>query len=380
MDIGKEIKMEKIKPWLRVVGFFAGLFVVLSVCDFLFAQTGYVRFILHEQKKGGYDTIIVGTSHCRGGINPERLDEKNGTNSLNMAIPGETVQDSYFIIKDAAKNNDIKTVIFDIDYQYWFYEQPTTHFTRPFIYEQFTDPGIKFEYLLRNWDVLDMRNFLANRLTWDYKLSTVKRNIAMKTSDAYKNYDIESAYSEDGVVEGADGPYVGKGFFERRGTEPGKLPPGADYVATWIDRYDDAIDENVKDIFRELVKFCKENDIELICVTSPITPTVVKTLGMDTVHDTMSAFLVDECGLEYYDFNKALMSSVPRDDCNYGDQEGHMGGELAEIYSTALGNLLKDRTSGKVDESKYFYSTFEDMFNNMRSDYEKVTGNKWEGL
>ena len=113
--------MNKIKPWLRVLGFLAGLAVILSVCNFLFAQTGYVRFILHEEKKGDYDTIVVGASHCRGAIDPERIDEKLGTNTLNMAIPGETVEDSYFIVKDAAKHNKVKKVIFDIDYQYWFY-------------------------------------------------------------------------------------------------------------------------------------------------------------------------------------------------------------------------------------------------------------------
>lgn len=101
---------------------------------------------------------------------------------------------------------------------------------------------------------------------------------------------------------------------------------------------------------------------------------------MSTVHDTMSEFFVNECGLEYYDFNKALMSSVPRDDCDYGDQEGHMGGQLAEIYSKALANLLYDRKNGGVDESKYFYSTFEDMYKNMKQDYTKETGNEWKGL
>ena len=35
------------------------------------------------------------------------------------------------------------------------------------------------------------------------------------------------------------------------------------------------------------------------------------------------------------------MSSVPRADWNYGDQEGHMGGELAEVYSDALGNFFQ---------------------------------------
>ena len=52
--------MNKIKPWLRVLGFLAGLAVILSVCNFLFAQTGYVRFILHEEKKGDYE---IGRAH-----------------------------------------------------------------------------------------------------------------------------------------------------------------------------------------------------------------------------------------------------------------------------------------------------------------------------
>ena len=89
--------MKKAKPWIKVLGFIAGLVVILMVCDFVFAQTGYVRFIIHEEKKGGYDTIVVGASHCRGAIDPQRLDDKLGTNTLNLAIPGESVQDSYFL-------------------------------------------------------------------------------------------------------------------------------------------------------------------------------------------------------------------------------------------------------------------------------------------
>lgn len=81
--------MKKAKPWIKVLGFIAGLAVILMVCDFVFAQTGYVRFIIHEEKKGGYDTIVVGASHCRGAIDPQRLDDKLGTNTLNLAIPGE---------------------------------------------------------------------------------------------------------------------------------------------------------------------------------------------------------------------------------------------------------------------------------------------------
>ena len=92
-------------------------------------------------------------------------------------------------------------------------------------------------------------------------------------------------------------------------------------VAAWIDRYDDAIDECKKLllIFRELVKSCKENDIELICVTSPITPTVVKTLGMDTVHDTTLAFRRCNMDLSIMISIQCMRAVFQEMTCNYSD-------------------------------------------------------------
>ena len=60
--------------------FLVGLAVILGICDFCFAPSGYVRFILHEvnRKDTQYDTIILGASHARSAINPEYLDEETG--------------------------------------------------------------------------------------------------------------------------------------------------------------------------------------------------------------------------------------------------------------------------------------------------------------
>lgn len=43
--------------------------------------------------------------------------------------------------------------------------------------------------------------------------------------------------------------------------------------------------------FKQIKKFCDDNGIELICVTSPITPSVMQKLGMGTVNDVLSQFL-----------------------------------------------------------------------------------------
>ena len=50
-----------------------------------------------NRKDTQYDTIILGASHARSAINPEYLDEELGTNTLNLAIPGETVKDAYYL-------------------------------------------------------------------------------------------------------------------------------------------------------------------------------------------------------------------------------------------------------------------------------------------
>ena len=153
---------------------------------------------------------------------------------------------------------------------------------------------------------------------------------------------------------------------------------GADYIDLWVGRDNAGVDVNVSEQFGWINDYCKENGIELICVTSPIAPAAMQKLGMGKVHDTLQKAF-DELGLKYYDFNKALMSFVPRDDIHYGDLEGHMGGALANTYSQAFAKLLKDAQDGEIQESDYFYASFDEMYQTMKSDYTKATGLEWEG-
>ena len=87
--------------------------------------------------------------------------------------------------------------------------------------------------------------------------------------------------------------------------------------------------------FKQIKKFCDDNDIELICVTSSITPSVMKKLGMGIVNDVLSQFLKNRMYLIII-LTKRL-SVLDRSDLDYGDKEGHMGGELAEEYSESIG-------------------------------------------
>ena len=145
--------MKKAGPWIRVVGFIVGIFIMVVVFDYIFAQSGYVRYVLtyFKNSEDNIDTLVLGASHARSAIDPEKIDEVNDTNSFSLAIPGETVKDSYYVLEEACRSKNIKTVILDIDYQYWMNPQGEGYFQEPFIYNQLEwSSPVKWQYMVQN--------------------------------------------------------------------------------------------------------------------------------------------------------------------------------------------------------------------------------------
>ena len=130
--------MKRVVPWIRVAGFIVGLVVLVAIFDYAFAQTGYVRYVLtyFQNSDEDIDTLVLGASHARSAIDPQKIDDVNDTNSFSLAIPGEMVKDSYYVLQEACRSKKIKTLIFDVDYQYWMEPQAEGYFQEPFIYNQ----------------------------------------------------------------------------------------------------------------------------------------------------------------------------------------------------------------------------------------------------
>lgn len=371
--------MKKLWSHIRCVIFIMVLAVVIGVCDYLFAESGYIRFIFNEVKSSdtdtGYDTIILGASHTRCSIDTEYIDNALGGNSFNMGIPGETVDDMYYVLKSVCKDNDVKRVIIDVDYYYWMSGQSQNHFSRSFIYQQISDPCIKAEYLWKNRSYMDIRNVFSRRLTWKCDLSKAKTNLELKKTDAYKNYEMSAGLDKDGYFATAGGPYMGKGFCFRYRIND--VPGNPEYTQTMKRNANKELDTTVIEQFNQLVDYCNENNIQIVCVESPITPDAFKDAE---VHKAVTKLkeLFNSYGIAYYDFNKALMSVLPRDDSSYVDAEGHMYGELAGRYSEVLAQVLKEDATGSLDERDYFYDSYDSMYESMVQDYESVTGLEWK--
>ncbi|MFR2510903.1 MAG: hypothetical protein ACLS9K_01120 [Lachnospira eligens] len=106
--------------------------------------------------------------------------------------------------------------------------------------------------------------------------------------------------------------------------------------------------------FQKIVKYCKDNGIELICVTTPIPPSSVVS-GAANEADTYFKQICDENNVRYIDGNLIKNEILNVSDDDFSDWEGHMNGELAEQFSELLTDILK-----KDDCSEYFYSSYDE--------------------
>lgn len=352
--------LKRIIPYIKCVVFVVGMAGLISVIDFFFANTGYINYILRQavSDEADYNGFVLGASHARCAINPVDIEEVTDDNILNMAIPGETIKDSYYLLQELDRKNDVERIILDIDYNYWFGNLGEGCFAEAFLYNQYswTSP-IKWKYLAENVEYLDFRNAISKRYVYTYKLKKIKANVNQKLSKDYQTANIYSLDTRD-----AGGAYTGEGFFAL--PLPEGNPVGEKYLKQQMKIAHEDINPYPEKYFRKLVKYCKDNNIELLCVTSPITPTSMKRLSIDEAYGKLTA-LFDELGVTYYDFNKVKPQVLERKDTDYIDKEGHMGGELAYKYSEVLADVIEEHDKGTLDTSDYFYDSYEQMYESM---------------
>ena len=204
----------KILKYVRTVVFIAIVAGLVRCMDYAMMPSGYIRYIIHEADNAdtdeGYDNIIIGASHARSAINPVKLDEAGASdNAFNLAIPGETVTDSYYLLMESDRHNNVKRVIYDLDYQYWC-NYAEREFEDCFIYTWLPFSNVKLKYIADNLLTKDFRTVYSKRWAYEISPSAIMNNLKVKSSAAYRNYSMDAVEIHD-----AGGPYAAKGFFYR---------------------------------------------------------------------------------------------------------------------------------------------------------------------
>lgn len=240
----------------------SAVFVINSVLSYILIDDldDEVRYAMHElYEQEEIETLFLGSSHVFCGYDPRILDEISGENTYLAATPVQKVDGSYYLLKEALKNNQIKKVYLDMFYlQYRDIPAERGSIQMQWIYcitDNMKNNWNRIEFLLNASDCENyIEGFLPSARYGNYLLDRkrIERVIKSKRSSEYINYEnVPSAFYK--------GAYV----------IPGGV--GNPEMIADLDNLEVAesiISEYSLKYLNKIVELCKEEEIELVLVTT----------------------------------------------------------------------------------------------------------------
>ena len=110
------------KYWKRLISITLAIFIFIkisNVLNYIYAKDdNWTRILWHNfyEDKGKINNVYIGSSHVFCDINPKLLDELNGQYNFNLASPSQRLNGSYYLLKEADRNNSLSHVYLELYY------------------------------------------------------------------------------------------------------------------------------------------------------------------------------------------------------------------------------------------------------------------------
>lgn len=339
------------RTFRRGLAFALAFILSVIIMTLLFTPPSGIKILLNEAKSTEYDTLILGQSHGECGYNPYIISDELGCNAINISRRLTPIDNMYYILKEANKNNQYKRVIIDVDPFYWTVDNSRDWGTDMLLFRHLSGLD-RFRYFK---EIMWPQNY--NILFCDYYIST--KNIELipdalraKLSKSYISNQDEAMVNVNKYL-GADKnfTYNGRGYL---------FGVTATLDVDWDTWQYAGIDGCNIDAFIRIKEYCDANGIELIMVQSAMPPERLKTQDFGVMHDDLTNYF-EQNGLKFYDFNYAKKEYLSRTDYDYVDREGHMMGYLADAQTKLLCDILNGN-----DSQKYFYNNYFEVISNLQ--------------
>lgn len=354
--------MKKILKGIKIL--MGGLVIIASIgivdkaltyilVDDIKSETRYIMKKFYEQKD--IETLFVGSSHVYSGYVPAILDEELDENTYLLATPLQQTDGSYYLLKEAIKNNgNLKKVYMDIYVrQYQAIPEIRSDFQMGYVYcisDYMKNSFDKVEYLLnatgpeRYLDSFFVPSRYGNYL---FDLKRFERIIKSKRSEEYK-----------GAIPAEK---AGHEFYKGAWLETGQIGDPNMVLTQSNAEYGPISEEVISDYslryLNKMVKLCKENEIELVLITTPFSNFYVQAAGNYTrFYNYMREYALNN-DVEFYDFNLCKLELLDLQDEDFMDTH-HLSGIGAEKYSYAFSKIMKEYS--REERQNLFYNSFEE--------------------
>lgn len=325
-----------------------------AVCDFLLTDDihSYSRVMLQElyAQAGEVDTLFLGSSHCYRAIDPDAVDERLGVNSFNAGTSQQMLDGSYYLLREAAAENDLDTVYLELFYTFC---SQTDSKNVPLACYLITDhmkavsPN-RYRYL---WEMGGLAAFADLLLPARHAIGEPGELPALwkaKLTDGYEpgNYAYVT-YPEDGEE------YRGDGFVYTYGVSNGDFSTILNVDAA------KPITEFAQDYLDRIARYCEAEGIRLVLFAAPMPSAyIVDTENYQVFVDTMRDFAARN-GTEYWDFSLYRdADALDLQPADFADAH-HLNGAGAEKFVQAFCDVAQADSAGWKTE-EFFFDTVQE--------------------
>lgn len=314
--------------------FFVIIILICSTLPYFWGESYYYQdYKVRTSLSGKLDTLVIGSSHALRSIKPIILNEKLNTKAYNLSSPLMSMYGRYVMLEKEINRNPIKTVYLEISYNALTLDRKTL--------------GLEGDlYVLGRFDnVFERINFFTNAFPPD-EYRKVLSDIIVRSKNSFSIHNTIEQYKTFGYL-----------------SMPSNNQLLSDEVKEKVKNtkvLDTKIKEESLNYFDKIIKLCKNNDIRVIFVVTPVTERMI--LEYSNLDDIFSQYidLAKEYNCEYYDFNldkhrKKLYS----EESSFYDNT-HMSDSGAEIFSNRLTEIIEDVDRGN-NVSNYFLNSYTEL-------------------
>lgn len=314
--------------------FFVTIILICSTLPYFWGESYYYQdYKVRTSLSGKLDTLVIGSSHALRSIKPTVLNEKLNTKAYNLSSPLMSMYGRYVMLEKEINRNPVKTVYLEISYNALTLDRKTL--------------GLEGDlYVLGRFDnVFERINFFTNAFTPE-EYRKVLSDIIVRSKNSFSIHNTIEQYKTFGYL-----------------SMPSNNQLLSDEVKEKVKNtkvLDTKIKEESLNYFDKIIKLCKENDIRVILVVTPVTERMI--LEYSNLDDIFSQYidLAKEYNCEYYDFNldKNRMKLYSEESSFYDNT--HMSDSGAEIFSNRLTEIIEDVDRGN-NVSNYFLNSYTEL-------------------
>lgn len=315
-----------------------------------------VRAVMHEfYQQEDIDTLFIGSSLVYCGYDPRILDEEWGENTYIAGTPIQKIDGSYYLLKEALKKNDIKTVYVDT-YNRHYIDEP----------EKRTEGHMELvyyitDYMKNTWNKIE---FLLNASGSEHyvnsffvpsrygnhllDLERMERIIKAKRKEEYSEYTLPGGF------------YKGAMFTQGQAGAPNMIAKIDE--ANYGSIGEEAISNYSLQCLDKMVALCKKEDIRLVLLGTPVPHLYVDSVeNYENYHNYMKKY-AEQNDIEFYNFNLCKIDCLNFEKSDFLDMQ-HLSGTGNEKYTRFFADFMKNYS--EEEKEQCFYNSVEEMNQDM---------------